>query len=73
MSNPFLEEQTAKFSVTKYVRELFDGKKPGDTFEVELNGFTPTTVRAHIHQVVGTGKYRTKMRDGKMYALILED
>ena len=72
MSNPFLETETAAFSVTKYIRDLLVGKKPGDTFEVDLNGFTPKTVRAHIHQVVGTGGYRTKMRDGKMYVLILE-
>lgn len=71
MSNPFLESETAAFSVTKYIRDLLVGKKPGDTFEVELNGFTPNTVRAHIHQVMGTGAYRTKMRGDKMYVLIV--
>lgn len=72
--NPFLEEKKLgkdhEFSMTAYVRELFSGKKEGDTFEINLHGATPKIVRATIYMVVKQ-KYKTKMKNGKMYALIL--
>ena len=67
--NPF-EKNKNPINMTEYIRELFEGKKEGDTFEIELKGFELKSVRATIFMTVKQ-KYKTKTVHGKLYVLIM--
>lgn len=69
MSNPFKREEPHNYR--EYIRNLFDGKKPGDSFIVEMFSKKKVEVRATIY-MTAKQKYKTKFSDGKMYVLILD-
>ena len=72
--NPF-EKLKNIFEPTKYVRDIFNGKKAGDTFEVKIpEEYTLVKMRGIIQHAMKKKKikYKTKTSNGKLYVYIIE-
>lgn len=73
MSNPFTKLKNV-FIPTKYIRDCFDGKKVGDTFEVKIpDGYTMAKTRGIMHHAMKNRvKYKSKVNNGRLYVYIME-
>lgn len=74
MCNPFAKMKNV-FVPTKYIRECFDGKKAGDTFEVKIpEGYTLARTRGIMyHAMKKRVKYKTKVANGRLFVYIMKE
>jgi len=73
MENPFLDPKN-QISITERIREAFDGKAKGDTFEIPFYGFSCEYVRAALHTAMAPiYKYKTRSAKDKLFVLIVEE